>query len=209
MQAGDSGMECVFCTRRDQPAALYEGAHLYIMPDKFPLVPGHTLVISKVHLPCFAAATEAVWQELEAAIATVRAFLEASYGDQVQIWENGVAGQTVLHAHLHLLPAPRGAAPAELIAHADVSPVDGWQPVREHYRRHGSYRYAGFGPARYLIAGRSSALAALRGYWQSELGLRWSGEDWIRDTAPGDVLEVCRRWSLWQAHAADQGLSAD
>lgn len=195
---GEARAGCVFCMRGEQPAPLFEGEHLYIMPDKYPLVPGHTLAISRQHLPCFAAGSDEVLHELEEAIVTVRAFLQAAYGGQVQLWENGVAGQSVLHAHLHFLPSPRGAAPADLLAHADVTAVEGWQPVRERYRRDGCYRYAGFGECRYLIAGHSPALGLLRGYWQRELGLRWGGREWVRDAAPDEVLEVNRRWSLWQ-----------
>lgn len=191
--------ECVFCTRRDQPEALLEGRFVYVMPDKFPLVPGHTLIITRAHLPCYGAAADEVLQELEATVATVHAFLRHAYGGHMQVWENGVAGQTVLHAHLHLLPTRQGLVPPELVAHADVSPAVGWDAVRAHYGRHGCYRYAGFGPERYLIAGHSPVLAVLRSCWQRGLGLRWDGRDWVRTTTPHDVREVHRRWAQWQA----------
>lgn len=188
---------CVFCSRRSQPAPLLEGPLLYVMPDKFPLVPGHTLIICKAHLPCYAAAPDEVLEALAEASDIVGSFLREAYRSEVQIWENGVAGQTVFHAHLHLIPVPYAEAPAELAGHPDVSPVDGWEPVRTHYRQHGSYRYAGFGPERYLIHGHSPVMGVLRDLWQRELGLRWGGRDWLRETTPDDVLEVGRRWREW------------
>ncbi len=189
--------DCVFCTRAGQPPRLFETRRLYVMPDKFPLVPGHTLVISKAHLPCFAAAAPKVLQELEETVAYVSRFLRWAYAADVQLWENGVAGQTVFHAHLHLIPAPVDPAPAGLVGHADVRAISGWDAIREYYHRSGSYRYAVLGGGRYLIAGHSPVMAELRRHWQRLLGLRWSGRDWVRSTTPEDVDDVARRWAAW------------
>ena len=64
--------ECVFCTRRDQPALLFETRSLYVMPDKYPTVPGHVLIITREHLRCYALATQGVLDELEEAAGRVR-----------------------------------------------------------------------------------------------------------------------------------------
>jgi hypothetical protein len=42
--------DCVFCTRREQPAILSETPSLHAMPDTCPMRPGHVLVIAKAHL---------------------------------------------------------------------------------------------------------------------------------------------------------------
>ena len=100
--------ECVFCTRREQPEILFETRSLYVVPDKFPLLPGHVLVISKEHRRCHAEAPAEA--ELEAAAERARAFLQAAYGVPVLTWENGICGQTVYHAHLHVIPRFQGDA---------------------------------------------------------------------------------------------------
>src|SRR5437762_13300968 len=96
--------ECLFCSRDGQPAVLDETQSLYLMPDKFPLLPGHTLIIAKAHRRCFGDSLFEEHEELEALTERVRAFLTDAYGGPVWIMENGVSGQTVFHAHLHLIP---------------------------------------------------------------------------------------------------------
>jgi len=190
--------DCAFCTREEQPAALFETAGLYVMPDKFPMTPGHVLIICRAHLPCFAAAPETLLEELEEAAGRVRRFLREAYGGAILAWENGVAGQTVFHAHLHLLPgAPPGVPPA--LEDAELVPIDGWEPVRRRFQRHGCYRYLAFGDDRRLLAGHSPAMARMRTFWEQQFPARWSEEqgEWVRATTPEDVCELGRRWAQW------------
>ncbi len=189
--------DCIFCSRQGQPAPLFETPSLYVMPDKFPLAPGHVLVICKTHLPCYGAAAPALLAELDGVIAHLRQFLEETYSGGLLIWENGVSGQSVFHAHLHLIPAAGADPPTGLDDLADVWRIDGWQPVREHYARHGCYRYSEIGGERRLIAGHSQALAILRPYWRQKFGMRWGPKGWVKTTTPDDVLEVGRRWVRW------------
>ena len=37
--------ECVFCSRRDQPASLFESESLHVRPDKYPMIAGHSPVL--------------------------------------------------------------------------------------------------------------------------------------------------------------------
>ena len=190
---------CVFCTRRDQPEVLLETKSLYVMPDKFPLLPGHTLIISRKHVRCYGAASPELWPEVDETAGRVRQFLTAAYAPEVVGWENGVAGQTVYHAHLHLLPLGAGGLPAELDEHPEVLPVDGWEPVRRHFARHGGYRYVQVGGERRLIAGPGliPPLETVRGWLCRVTGLECGPEGWVRATTPADVAELARRWGEW------------
>jgi len=189
--------ECVFCCRREQPAALFETPSFYIMPDKFPMQPGHTLVISKQHLACLAVAPAAALEELDAAAERVRRFLEAAYGLPVLALENGITGQTVFHAHLHLMPLMPLPLPRHVLEHPDVWLVDGWEEVREHFARHGNYRYLEQSGQRLLVAGHSLAISALRDSLAQATGLAFGPDGWIKTTMPEDVLEAGRRWGKW------------
>src|SRR3990167_7696591 len=97
---------CAFCAPDSQPPALLETDSLYVVPDRFPLIPGHMLIVSKAHLPCYAAASSSVLAELEDVASLVRQFLRTAYGagPGLALWENGVRGQSVFHAHAHLFP---------------------------------------------------------------------------------------------------------
>ncbi len=69
-EAAHSEMDtCVFCARCYQPQTLFQTPSLCAMPDKYPTVPGHILIISRDPLPCYAAASADALRELERATA--------------------------------------------------------------------------------------------------------------------------------------------
>jgi diadenosine tetraphosphate (Ap4A) HIT family hydrolase len=171
------------------------------MPDKFPITPGHTLIISKEHLACYGAAPADLHAELEEVAGTVQQFLHAAYGQPLFVWENGISGQSVYHAHLHLIPFPGAAAattiPAEIGSHPDVNAIAGWADVRDHFAAHRSYRYLHFAGERQLLAGHSPVIRSLVRWMSEGTGLRYESQGWIKTTTPEDVAEVGRRWQSW------------
>src|SRR5687767_789365 len=105
------------------------------MADKFPVRPGHVLIIAKEHLACYAAAPEGLG-ELEEARGRVERFLRAAYRvdeavPAIYAMEHGVYGQTVFHAHFHVAPGPYLPLPPEYLAHPDVQRTEGWGSVIE------------------------------------------------------------------------------
>jgi diadenosine tetraphosphate (Ap4A) HIT family hydrolase len=173
------------------------------MPDKFPLTPGHTLVISKEHLACYGAGPAEIWRELEESAAIVRRFLFETFGGSVLAWENGVSGQSVFHAHLHLIPLPIGGSRFDPAVDPAVIPISGWQPVRERYLRDGSYRYLELLDRRYLLPAYSPAVRDVTRLIAASTGLRFDARGWIKTTTPEDVEEVRRRWAEWRERAAE------
>lgn len=103
---------CPFC---DPPAALcvWSAPHLRVVRDAFPVSPGHTLVVPERHVASlFELSTEeqaALW----AAVAKVREELAAELrcdGFNVGLNDGPAAGQTVPHAHIHVIPRFAGDA---------------------------------------------------------------------------------------------------
>ncbi len=187
----------MFCARCDQPQTLFQAPSLYVMPDKYPTVPGHILIISRDHLPCYAVASAEALRELEWTTARVRAFLEETYATPVIAFENGIAGQTVPHAHLHLLPARITDLSTEATEYRDVTRIAGWQQVQEHFVHWGNYRYIEVGDKRYLIKGYSPVLRVLRQQLAEATGLTWGEHGPEKKTTPDDIREVERRWRTW------------
>jgi histidine triad (HIT) family protein len=189
---------CIFCTRAEQPSALFETERLYVMPDKFPLCPGHTLIVSKEHLACYGAATADLQRELEQAAEVARAFLAAAYGKPLFTWENGVSGQSVFHAHLHLMPLPVDAIPPEIESHPDVQPIESWEAVGDYFGRHGRYRFLDVGGQKRLVVGYSPALRSVVELLARATGLRYGRQGWIKTCTAEDVEEVARRFASWR-----------
>ena len=188
---------CVFCERVDQPPPLFETDNFYAMPDMFPLLPGHVLIISKPHLRCLADATYTQLVELDQAAGRASKFLVHAYGGEPFIWENGITGQSVFHSHLHLVPCPRVELPQPLEAYDDVVPLQDWAALKAFFTQHGRYRYLELGDQNYLIGSTGAAIAALRLSLDGVGGLAWTGSGWIKPTSQSDVDAVVERWRTY------------
>jgi len=91
---------------------LLENAHMVAIRDGFPVTPLHTLVIPKRHVPDYFGLTP---QEVLAANELIhdlrQAVLEedsAVQGFNIGMNAGPVAGQTIFHCHIHLIPRRPG-----------------------------------------------------------------------------------------------------
>jgi len=189
---------CVFCTRKDQPLLLFETDNLYVTPDKFPLVPGHILIIPKAHMRCYATVPAGITDELDEASTRVRHFLSEMYGSPSLINETGAAGQSVFHAHLHLSPMSNLVIPPSALSQPDMMQIDGWDAVRDYYAHYGHYYYVEFDGQRYLIPSYDSpVMEELRQAVATAIGVTVDHTGIKRVTTSEDVVEVGRRWQRW------------
>src|SRR5262245_25462799 len=79
--------------------------------DGFPVAEGHTLVIPKRHVQSVFGLNEAEQHSVWLLVAEVRKWLAAKYETadfNVGINDGPLAGQTVLHAHVHVIPRRAG-----------------------------------------------------------------------------------------------------
>ncbi|MFN2462822.1 MAG: HIT family protein [Candidatus Dormibacteria bacterium] len=184
---------CVFCHPGVFPGVLVQDEHVRLIPDLFPVAPGHLLVVSREHFPCYGAASARVLSSLEGMAAVARQFVIDSYGVEPVLWENGGAGQTVFHAHLHLMPV---AVPAldEVIESEHMTEVAGWLEVADRWRRRGPYHYLGFNGHRRVAEGNGELNWEFRRRLAIAAGLRYEDGQWVRPTDMDDVAEVARRW---------------
>jgi diadenosine tetraphosphate (Ap4A) HIT family hydrolase len=189
---GESG--CVFCDRSKQPAPLLEGRDVHLIPDLFPVVPGHLLLVSREHLPSYGAAAPQVFDELEEMAGRAIDFVHRSYGVEPLLWENGGAGQTVFHAHLHVMPVALTAI-AEVIESEHMTEVSGWSEVRTHWRKRGPYHYLQFRGHRRLAEGNGQANWEFRRRLAIAAGMRYQGGVWVRNTTVDDVNDAISRWN--------------
>ncbi len=101
-----NGHDCPFC-RLEPNRIRLKGEFAAAFPDGFPVTQGHTLVIPNRHVTSLFELPDeeqaAVWK----LVAQVRALLVAELrpdGFNVGLNDGTSAGQTVMHAHVHVIP---------------------------------------------------------------------------------------------------------
>jgi diadenosine tetraphosphate (Ap4A) HIT family hydrolase len=107
----DPSGPCIFCAPR---ALTRRNALAWATRDSFPVSPGHTLILPLRHCPDFFDLTP---EELAACMALLveeRRALDADLrpaGYNIGVNVGAAAGQSVLHAHIHLIPRYAGDHP--------------------------------------------------------------------------------------------------
>ncbi len=102
---------CIFCVRAH---ALAGDATAFAIPDEFPVAAGHTLVVLTRHESSLLRTTPEEWQEVWALVRAEAARISKTPAiDGVNIGVNigAAAGQTVDHAHIHVIPRTIGDSP--------------------------------------------------------------------------------------------------
>jgi len=95
---------CPFCSPGE---ALMRNDWAYVLFDKNPVTPGHCLIIPFRHVADYFATTEQERQAMLALADRAKQMLEKDYdprGYNLGINVGEVAGQSVGHVHLHLIP---------------------------------------------------------------------------------------------------------
>jgi diadenosine tetraphosphate (Ap4A) HIT family hydrolase len=100
-------MNCPFC-KHD---SIFDGALVYVRYDKFPVSNGHCLIIPKRHVGTWFDMNKEEQTEAFELVDKVKALLDDQYApDGYNIGMNcgDVAGQTIPHAHIHVIPRYNG-----------------------------------------------------------------------------------------------------
>lgn len=107
-------MECPLCEAIGQSKLLVETGYAVALADAWPLTPGHTLVVPRRHEADFFALTVEEMGAVIAVASRVKVLLAERHqpdGFNVGVNVGEAAGQTVAHAHLHVIPRYRGDVP--------------------------------------------------------------------------------------------------
>jgi ATP adenylyltransferase len=107
-----TGKECIFC-HLDRPMLAQTKLSVAFL-DGFPVSKGHTLVIPKRHVVSLWEMTDEEYTEAFALLRQVKDVLRKRFkpqGFNVGVNCGHAAGQTVLHAHIHLIPRYTGDVP--------------------------------------------------------------------------------------------------
>ncbi len=105
---------CVFCSipESEQDRVIFENNLCFVIRDAFPVTTGHTLIIPKRHIDDYFGLTQAEINATHQLINQQKKNLiendPSIEGFNIGINCGEVAGQTVFHCHIHLIPRRRG-----------------------------------------------------------------------------------------------------
>lgn len=121
---------CPFCENLSDRRIIVESTMAFAIFDNFPVNPGHTLIIPKRHIAIYFELSQAEQQACWELLNEVKKVLDLEFNPHaynIGINVGEIAGQTVSHVHLHLIPRysndvenPRGG-------------VRGVIPGKQHY----------------------------------------------------------------------------
>lgn len=123
---------CPFCAP-DPARVVIETPEAVALLDGYPLSPGHTLVVPRLHVASLFDAPPAAQAAVWALVGEVRGQLAATRapeGFNVGLNDGVAAGQTVMHAHVHVIPRWRGdvADPRGGVRHVLPAKARYWEP---------------------------------------------------------------------------------
>ncbi len=133
---------CPFCEPKElEPRLIAEERGFMIVATKGQIVPGYALVIPTRHASCFGELTEEELADAEAVLYRLRNACLSVYGRSPIVFEHGIVGQTVKHAHLHVVPADADLRPLIAADFPNRIRTVTLRTVRDVYRREGAYLY--------------------------------------------------------------------
>ncbi|MCZ0935139.1 MAG: HIT domain-containing protein [Gemmatimonadetes bacterium] len=102
--------DCPFC---DAPreSVVAESRHALAIEDRYPVSRGHTLVVPREHTESLFARSDDIQADIWSLVSGVRAKLQAELnpdGFNVGVNDGRAGGQTVEHAHIHVIPRFKG-----------------------------------------------------------------------------------------------------
>lgn len=104
--------ECIFCKKAKSENIIIENDYAYAMLDNYPVSEGHTLIIPKRHFADYFDITKKEYNAIHDLTKIRRKQLleqdSTIQGFNVGANSGEVAGQTVWHCHVHLIPRRKG-----------------------------------------------------------------------------------------------------
>lgn len=181
-------------------ALLFETSNFRVVCDVHPIVEGHILIIPKKHFSCSGEFPKDIFEEFLGLYKKVSKFLEAEYG-MVSSFEHGKIGQTVFHAHVHLMPFKGEAASIVPEGKGKLVKIRDLAILRDIFKKNGQYLFFSIGSSRWLVANDLGTPRFFRDRFAKALGRPERG-NWklmeenkkIMDEANKDIENLRKRW---------------
>lgn len=192
-----SESSCVFCQEEALGTYLLaETEHFMTVCDRSPVAEGHVLLIPKLHYRCYASIPTDLSKEILGIKEEVSSFLSTYYTALI-FFEHGSAGQTVPHAHLHMMPTPKRGIEGDIVTSllsnmGQIVEVSGIVDLLDSYEKIGPYLYWEQDGVSYVV--KSPEVES--GYFQNVVA-RWTGrtgEAERRYTGVKEFRSIKEKW---------------
>ncbi len=128
----DPNNPCIFCDLKKQDI-IYENDYAFVSYDPYPVSKFHSLIIPKRHIRNFFDLNEKELNACNQLIKRIKSKIENDdklvEGFNLGTNAGSVAGQTIMHCHIHLIPRRRGDV------ENPQGGVRGVIPLKQHYLR--------------------------------------------------------------------------
>ena len=102
--------ECIFCqVPKDEIVAEFDLCLAFY--DRYPVSPGHMLIIPKRHVASYFELTDAEVNAMQTMLLEMKDVVQALYkpdGFNIGVNVGEAAGQSIFHVHMHLIPRYTG-----------------------------------------------------------------------------------------------------
>ena len=121
-----------------------------VVCDVHPLAEGHILIIPKQPISCVGEFSPEMLEEFIKLYDSTSEFVKATYGS-VSSFEHGKIGQTVYHAHVHILPFD--GKPEDIISEGSehMTSIQSMKDVQSEYKTRGQYLFFSVGEGHGLV----------------------------------------------------------
>ena len=128
----DPNNPCIFCDLKKQDI-IYENDYAFVSYDSYPVSKFHSLIIPKRHIKNFFDLNDKELNACNELIKKIKLKIENDdnlvEGFNLGTIAGSVAGQTIMHCHIHLIPRRRGDV------ENPQGGVRGVIPLKQHYLR--------------------------------------------------------------------------
>jgi len=124
--------DCPFCNPKPDRELITESATAYAAFDKYPITKGHTLILPKQHITNYFELSNRTKTASWLMVDRVKALLSQRFqpdGFNIGINVGNAAGQTISHAHIHLIPRYSGDVQDPIGGVRNIIPGKGSYPL--------------------------------------------------------------------------------
>lgn len=196
---------CALCDNKSIALnhTIHETEEFRVVCDMHPLTEGHLLIIPKKHISCVGAFPTNLYNEFFILYNQISDFIKSTYG-YVSIFEHGVIGQTVFHAHTHILPFNGDVSAIIPDGRVHVKKFDDPKKLKEVFGKDGKYLFFSLHGVNYLVDTILGKPRFFRDRFAKALGVENRG-DWktmhenkkLMNQAMKETENAERKWRIF------------